>query len=189
MANKIKYGLKSLYYAIGTPGQNGAMTYATPVAFPGAVSLTLDPVGDTNNFYADNIVYWTGNANNGYEGELEVARVIDSFETDVLGFIADTKGVIVESPDSATVHFALMFQFEGDVKATRHVLYNCTASRPSIEGSTKNESIDPQTETISLNCATIYNATLDKDITKAKTNEETDSTTYAGWFEAVYLPT
>ena len=129
MANKIKYGIKSLYYAIGTQAQDGSMTYGNPVAFPGAVSISLDPVGDTNNFYADNIVYWTGNANNGYEGELEVARVIDSFETDVLGFIADSKNVIVESPDAATVHFALMFQFEGDVKATRHVLYNCTASR------------------------------------------------------------
>ena len=189
MANKIKFGLKSLYYAIGTQAANGTMTYGTPVAFPGAVSISLDPVGDTNNFYADNIVYWTGNANNGYEGELEVARVIDSFETDVLGFIADSKNVVVESPDSPTVHFALMFQFEGDVKATRHVLYNCTASRPSVSGSTKNETIEPQTETLTINCATIYNASLDKDITKAKTNEETDATTYSEWFSAVYLPT
>lgn len=189
MANKIKYGLKSLYYAIGTQAADGSMTYGEPVAFPGAVSIALDPVGDTNTFYADNIAYWVGNANNGYEGELEVARVIDAFETDVLGFIQDSKNVVVESPDSPTVHFALMFQFEGDVKATRHVLYNCTATRPSVASQTKNESIDPQTETINLNCSTIYNASLGKDITKAKTNESTDETTYNGWFTQVYLPT
>lgn len=189
MANKIKYGLKSLYYAIGTQAADGSMTYGEPVAFPGAVSISLDPVGDTNTFYADNIAYWVGNANNGYEGELEVARVIDAFETDVLGFIQDSKNVVVESPDSPTVHFALMFQFEGDVKATRHVLYNCTATRPSVESQTKNESIEPQTETISLNCSTIYNASLGKDITKAKTNESTDAATYTGWFTQVYLPT
>lgn len=187
--NKIKYGIKNVYYAIGTPQTNGSMTYSTPVAFPGAVSLSLDPQGDNTPFYADNVVYWVGNGNNGYQGDLEIARVIDSFKEDVLGDIKDGKTVLIENANANIVHFALLFQFEGDVKATKHIMYNCTCSRPSAAGSTKNESIEPATETVTITATSVYNATLDTDIVKAEATANSDSTTYSGWFSAVYLPT
>ena len=187
--NKIKYGIKNVYYAIGTPQTNGSMTYGSPKAFPGAVSLSLDPQGDNTPFYADNVVYWVGNGNNGYQGDLEIARVIDSFKEDVLGDIKDGKTVLVENANASIVHFALLFQFEGDVKATKHVMYNCTCSRPSAAGSTKNESIEPATETVTITATSVYNATLDTDIVKAEATANSDSTTYSGWFSAVYLPT
>ena len=53
MANKIKYGLRSVYYAVATEGTGGALTYATPVAMPGAVNLSLSQEGESNIFYAD----------------------------------------------------------------------------------------------------------------------------------------
>ena len=189
MANKIKYGLKNVHYAIGTPNTSGGMTYGTPVAFPGAVSLSLEPQGDNTPFYADNIVYWVGNGNNGYQGDFEIARVIDSFKKDVLGMIKDGKDVLVEDMNAQIIHFALLFQFEGDSKATKHVMYNCTCSRAADAGSTKGESIEPQTETLTLTATSIYSATLDTDIIKAEASEDSDSTTYANWFNTVYLPT
>ena len=189
MANKIKYGLKNVYYALATIASNGTATYSTPVAFPGAVSLSLDPSGENTPFYADNVVYWVGNGSTGYTGTLEVARVIDSFKKDVLGFIDDGKHVLVEDNNAEIKHFALLFQFEGDVKATKHVMYNCTCARPSVTGQTKGESIEPQTESLALTAATIYDAALNKDIVKAEANEDSDSTTYSGWTSAVYTPT
>lgn len=188
MANKIKYGLKNVYYAIGTPSTNGSMSYSSPVAFPGAVSLSLEPQGDNTPFYADNIVYWVGNGNTGYSGDFEVARVIDSFKKDVLGMIKDGKDVLVEDMNANIVHFALLFQFEGDVKATKHVMYNCTCTRAADAGTTKAESIEPQTETLTLTATSIYSAALDTEIVKAEANEGSDSTTYNGWFSTVYLP-
>lgn len=188
MANKIKYGLKNVYYAVATIAANGSATYDTPVAFPGAVSLSLEPQGENSPFYADNIVYWVGAANTGYEGDLEVACVTDDFKTDILGYITDTKNVLVEDANAQAVHFALLFQFEGDEKATKHVMYNCTATRPAAAGDTKAESIEPQTETITITATTIYNASLDKDIVKAEANADTDTTTYSGWTSAVYIP-
>lgn len=187
--NKIKYGLKNVYYAVATIAADGSATYDTPVAFPGAVSLSLDPQGENSPFYADNIVYWVGVANTGYEGDLEIARVIDSFKTDVLGYQTDNKGVLVEDANANAVHFALLFQFEGDVKATRHVMYNCTATRPGANGNTKEDTVEPGTESVTITATTIYNASYDTDIVKAETNEETDTTTYSGWFTAVYTPT
>ena len=188
MANKIKYGISNVYYAIGTPGTNNTMTYSAPVAFPGAVSLSLEPQGDNVPFYADNVIYWVGNGNTGYQGDFEVARVIDSFKEDVLGMIKDGKNVLVEDMNAPAVHFALLFQFEGDVKATKHIMYNCTCTRASDAGSTKNESIEPQTETLTITATSIYSAALDTEIVKAEANESSDSTTYSGWTSTVYLP-
>ena len=189
MANKIKYGLKNCYYAVATIAADGSATYDTPVAFPGAVSLSLEPQGENTPFYADNIVYWVGNGNTGYQGDFEVARVMDSFKTDVLGMITDSKSVLVEDMNAQIVHFALLFQFEGDEKATKHVMYNCTCTRGNETGQTKGESVEPQTETLTISATSIYNASLDTDIVKAEANASTDATTYSGWTSAVYLPT
>ena len=188
MANKIKFGLKNVYYAVATIAADGSATYETPVAFPGAVSLSLDPQGENTPFYADNIVYWTGVSNTGYEGDLEIARVTDSFKTGVLGYLNSGNGLYVEDANAQAVHFALMFQFEGDKNAKRSVLYNCVASRPTVAGSTKEESIEPQTETISITATTVFNAVLNTDVVKASCTE-TESTTYNGWLSAVYQTT
>ena len=191
MANKIKYGLKNVYYAIATiDNSNNTATYADPVAIPGAVNLSMDAQGEPTPFYADNIEYYVTAANTSYEGDLEIALVPESFETGVLGMVKDGKNILMDDANAAPVHFALLFQFEGDEKATRHVLYNCVVStRPSVSGATKEDSIAPQTETLSLRATAIHNATLNKDIMKAKTSATADNTTYEGWFSAVYTGT
>lgn len=189
MANKIKYGLKSVYYAVATIATNGSATYATPVAWPGAVNLSMDANGDNTIFYADNIAYYVSNGANGYSGSLETALVPQSFLKDVLGMALDNKGIVAEVADAPIVHFALLFQFEGDTSATRHILYNCTASRPAVNGATKAESVEVQTETINITATSVFNSNLNCDIVKAKTGDSADSTTYNGWFSAVYQPT
>ena len=188
MANKIKYGVKSVYYAKATIAANGSATYATPVAIPGAVSLSLDAEGESNTFYADNIAYFVSAANNGYSGSLEVALIPDSFRKDILGEAVDTvTGMLFEMPDVQPAHFALLFQFEGDAKATKHVMYNCVASRPNVSSQTKETSIQPVTETLQLTCTPVYNASLDADVVKGKI--EYGATGYADWFTAVKQPT
>jgi len=189
MSNKIKYGLKNIYYAVATIAADGSATYGTPVAVPGAVSLSMEPQGENTPFYADNIVYWTGVSNSGYEGDLEMARFPDSFKKDVLGYLVSGNGLFVENANAPAVHFALMFQFEGDEKATRHVMYNCTATRPAASGTTKAETIEPETETVTITATTIYVEALDTDIVKSETNESTAAAVYNAWFEAVTMPT
>lgn len=186
--NKVKYGLKNVHYAVATIDENNEATYATPVPIPGAVSLSLDAEGGTNKFRADNIDYWVGQSNNGYSGDLEMALIPDSFRKDILGDIEDANGVLVEDADAKTKYFALLFQFEGDEKNTRHVMYKCSATRPSVAGNTTDEEIEPQTETLSLTAGAIHNETLDKNFVKAKC-PETNTAKYNNWFNAVYQST
>lgn len=187
MANKIKYGLKNVYYAKATIAADGSATYGTPVAWPGAVNLGMDAEGDTTKFRADNINYWVGVSNDGYSGDLECALIPDGFRKDILGEFVDSNGVQFEEVAAKVSPFALLFQFEGDETATRHVLYNCTASRPSVSGQTTGTSIEPQTETVDLEASSIYVEALDKDLVKGRSTPT--ETQYATWFESVYLPT
>lgn len=188
MSNKIKYGLKNVHYALATIADDGSATYGNPVPFPGAVSLSMDPQGENTPFYADNVIYYLSTNNNGYQGDLEMARILDSFKKDVLKMIEDTKHVLVEDANAEAVHFALLFQFEGDAKATRHVLYNCTAARPSVSGETKGENKEPQTESSTITATSVYNESLDKDIIKAECTESSDADVYSNWFSSVYVP-
>ena len=186
--NKIKYGISKCYYAKATIADDGSATYGTPVALPGAVSLSLDAQGDTNKFYADNIVYYTSVANNGYEGDLEVAKVPESFLTDILGYTKDANNVLFEDANAGVEHFALIFQFEGDKHAKRHVLYNCTCTRPTVASSTKEDSIEPQTETLSISATTIYHPGYNKDIVKASVTPS-ETAQYNAWTSAIYVVT
>jgi phi13 family phage major tail protein len=182
--NKIKYGLEKVYIAKQTEAA-GVYTYATPVALPGAVSLSLEAQEESTPFYADNIVYYRTKGNNGYSGSLEVALIPDWFRKEILNEQEDTKGVLVENANNdKQVYFAMLFEFKGDVKATRHVMYNCTVTRPAVSSTTKEASVTPGTDTLNITCDPRSDG-----LVKAKTGANTDSEEYDGWYTAVYVPT
>ena len=81
------------------------------------------------------------------------------------------------------VPFALLFQFDGDKKGIRHVFFNCTATRPNVEGATTTDSKEPATETLSLEAAPLENGMV-----KAKTATETPEEVYENWYKAVWMP-
>ena len=182
MANKVRYGLKNVHYATVTFASDGTPTFGTPVAIPGAVSASLTKQGDTYTFYADDGSYFELGDNASYEGDLVIALIPDSFRTACLGEALDAKNVLFENSNPTKGHFALLFEFTGDDNAIRHVLYNCTASENTIEGQTKGENVEVQTDTLTISAKPLPNG----GPVKARTGGTTDSTTYNGWYSAVY---
>ena len=95
----------------------------------------------------------------------------------------DGNGVLAENANNSFERFALLFEFTGDAKAIRHVLYCCSASRPSLEGETAEDEKEVQTETLSLMASALANGFV-----KAKTSANTDKSVYDAWYDAVYEP-
>ena len=149
----------------------------------GAVSISLDANGEPENFYADGVAYYVINNNMGYDGDLELAIIPEDFRVLALNETLDDKKVLIENANTELNPFALLFEFDGDVKHIRHVLYNCSASRPEIEGKTNEENREVQTETLSIKATPLASG-----VVKAKTGDSTDAAVYADWYKAVYMP-
>lgn len=181
--NKVKFGLSNVYFAKITFDEDANATFATPVRIPGAVNLSMDPEGEPEVFWADNIAYYVISNNSGYTGDLEIALVPEEFAQEILHEELDSNGVMAENTDAEVEHFGLLFEFSGDVHKTRHVLYNCTCARPTMESATTEDSKEVQTETLSLTAMPLANGYV-----KAKTCSSTSSDVYDSWYSAVYEP-
>ena len=136
--NKVKYNLKNAHYAMLQTSEEGVVSFGTPVALPGEVSISLDANGEPENFYADGTAYYVINNNMGYDGDLELAMIPEDFRVSALNETLDDNKVLIEDANS-----------ELNIKATP----------------------------------------LPSGVVKAKTGNETDSTVYADWYKAVYMPT
>lgn len=187
--NKIKYGLSNVFWASLTI-TDGVPSFGTPTAFPGAVSISLPPSGDNEKFYADNIEYYISPGGTGYDGDLEMAYIPDDFAEYAFSEITEEDGVVLEEATPILQPFALLFQFEGDKNGVRHVLYNCTASKPDIASQTKEESVTPVTTSLPISATSLYNAKKAKNLVKARVAYSSDTATvYNGWNSEVYWPT
>ena len=174
--NKVKFGLSRVHYSMVTETESdGVVTssYGTLKPLAGAVSLSLSSTGAKSVFRADNSDYFVSYGEGGFDGSLEVARVNEDFLKDVLGLVEDDNNILVESSSSfkQTKYFAMVFEFDGDQKATKHCLYKVSAARPDIASQTTGEggSTDPQTETLNL--------------------DSTDAAVIAAWYTAIPVPT
>lgn len=181
VANKVKFGLKNVHYSVITIGIGGAVTYGAPKPIPGAVNMSLEQRGESVEFFADDVEYYKVNTNTGYEGEIEVALIPDSFRIDVLGEIEDLNGALVENASATIKNFALLGEFSGDQHKTRFVLYNVLANRPNFGSATTTATREPQLETMSI----VAMPAVDTHDVKAKLKE--GDTGYGTFFATVYL--
>ena len=184
MANKVKFGLSEVHIApITTVSDQGVYTYGTIFTIPGAVSLSLDPEGDTTDFYADNIKYFTTSANQGYTGSLEMALLNDDFREKILNEAVDSNGAHIEDADYGTNGFALGFQIDGDAANRRFWYYNVTATRPGNSSSTIETSKEPQTETVDITAAPRIG---DHRVRAVMEKTASNTTAYNAFFSTVY---
>lgn len=150
---KVLYGIRNVHIAKLIEDENGNITYGTPFAVKGARGFSPDPQGDTTIYYADDMIYFRKDKNNGYEGDLVLAVTPEQFLTEILGRTKDTNGLVIESSEDKFERFALLFEGEGDPTNRRYVYWDCTASRPTREHNTTEDSTEPGEDTLTITIA------------------------------------
>jgi len=150
MANKITYGLKNAYYSIVTEDEDG-ISFATPVALPGAQEISSEIVGGSTNVNADDQIVKTVNSLAGRTLSLKLTDLPLSFKKDVLGYkVITTNNNVVEVANAPTVTFALGFEIQGDEHARRTWFYFCTVTPISESSKTKADSIEVNSITLNI---------------------------------------
>lgn len=182
MADKVKFGIKNVHVFPITAVTAGVPTYGDVIDVPGAVSFSMAAQGDINKFYADNIVYYQSSANNGYEGDLTLALIPEAFYEKIFGQTPDTNGVMTENASVEAKSFAMTFEEDGDQTGTKFVLYNCTATRPTKELQTIEESKEPVTQALTVSAVPLQNGDV-MGMTTAATPDAVKNT----WHDSVYM--
>lgn len=184
---KIRYGLKNLKYAVGYPDTSGAMTYGAYKDMKGAKSMALTQVGENVIEYADDIEWFIAALNSGYDGNVVLEEVPESFLIDILGYVKDSNGVLFEDADVQPKEFALAGEFKnaGDATVTgkRFCFFRCIASRPNVEGETKQNNITVAHDTLNIKAM----ARISDGMVKA--TADSNATGYSSWFNAVVTRT
>lgn len=182
MADKVKFGIKNVHVFPITSVTAGVPTYGDVIDVPGAVSFSMSAQGDINKFYADNIVYYQSSANNGYEGDLTLALIPEAFYEKIFGQTPDANGVMTENAAVEAKAFAMTFEEDGDQTGTKFVLYNCTATRPTKELQTIEDSKTPVTQTLTVSAVPLQSGDV-MGMTTSATPDAVKNT----WHDAVYI--
>ena len=150
MANKVEFGISDLYVGTYEVDSDGDVTLGSPYHQPGAVNLNVEISQESNDFYADNVKYWSGFSDNGFEGSIEVAKFDAAFKTNFLGYITLDDDGIAAVKGATKPNVYIMFETQGDSHARRVIMYNCTLGGISREYATIEESKEPATESMDI---------------------------------------
>ena len=184
--NRVNWGLAASAWGKITKDANGNDVYGTPNMFLGDRQINWDAAGDLINVYADGTVIYTGRQNSGYTGSMELTNLDDEFAKWVLSEEVDSKNVQYEVKEPTVNRFYLVWEWVQDATNTRHIMYNITASRPSMSATTAGDGDTKTAQYRTLNMTAIPRA---DGIVKASTRVDVDSTVWENWFSAAYVPT
>lgn len=184
----VQFGLKNAHYALW---DDATGTYKTPQRIPGAVKLSISPEGSTSTFNADDKAYYTVSSNGGYTGTFEVAHIPDQMLIDVLGYVKDANGSLLENSDAVPATFALLYEVSSNIEPCRFQFFNCTLTRPSGDANTKSDSVDVDTQSLEFTAIARTLPYGDDEVPFVKGHLSlTDETkaVYDTYYDAVLLP-
>ena len=180
--NIVNWGLVESGWSAITVDANGNDTYGAVQKFKGLRSVSFTANGDTPKVYADGTIIYVGKNNNGYTGTMEFTNPDEAFLRYVLGETLES-GLQYEELEPVVNRVALLWEWEGDQRKTRHCMYNCTISRPDLSSITKGDGGTKTAQYMTLNIEAIPRPNDDR--IKVRSTETTTSTVYDNWFTAV----
>lgn len=126
----------------------------------------------------DDAQYASLTQNNGYDGTVQVVNLPPEFEKQIL---KNVNGM--EDADTKPAEFCMMIEFDGDKKKGRHIFWHCVLTkRPDITGTTKDNNLTVDTDTINVKCV------KRKDCSKIKAKVYEDWSVYSTMFTTVPTP-
>ena len=87
------------------------------------------------------------------EGDLEVAMFDDAFKTQFLGYQTLTDGGLAQVKGATKPNVYIAFEVQGDAEKRRVIFYNGSLGAITREYATTEDSVEPQTESISVSFA------------------------------------
>lgn len=153
--NKVRFGFKKVHYALLQEDESGNITYGDPVAWKGARALQLNAEGESSTYFADDGPWFVTDKNNGFTGDLTMAYMSDKVLKDIYGWFETEGGMLVEDANALPKEIALLCEFDGDKKATRHVWYRVVLGRPPVNAETKESQIDPAKAEVSVSVTAV----------------------------------
>lgn len=148
--NKVLFGFKDLYIGTYEVDDDGDVTMGSPYHQKGAVGFSPEEQGENYTFYADDGAYFDYYTSGVFEGDLVVARFDDAFKKQFLGYVELADGGIAQIKNAKKPNIYLMFEVQGNAGAERLIYYNGTMGGITREFATIEESIEVQTESVSV---------------------------------------
>ena len=172
-------GFRSFHYCLRTAN-------AAPVALPGAIRLSREPVTDEVKIVPDipgaPVEYVAGYHDKGIKLDLEIVALPQAFLTDVLGY-ALIDGVLIEG-EHPFVHFALLYETQNaGGEPVRHSYLDCVCRKPKFDVTTLSRSpkIDTRKLELIANKDIFGTMKYKKSVTASQ-----NSTVYNNWFNQLY---
>lgn len=146
-------GVSDLHYALlTTDPASGTATYQTPVKIPGLISININPNSSSETLFADNGPMETASAMGEIEVEINVADLPLDVQAKLLGHTITAKGVLERKGNDTPPWLALGFKSLKSNGKYRYVwLTKGKFTLPAMEHSTRSDSIEFQTPTMSGN--------------------------------------
>lgn len=183
MANKVEFGLSNVHVGTYTASSEGVVTLGEPMKVPGAVTLALTAESESNQFWADDIVYHSSFTDNGEAGDLTMALFPDEFKLAFLNYVELADGGVAKVKTMRNKNVYIAFEGDGDANRRRHIMYNIALGAISREHATKEGAENPEVESIPVTL------TGDNATGIVKVSYNSDDTGYSTLFTEPPVPT
>lgn len=180
-------GLRDPHFAKLIQDDNLGALYDVPTKIANAISASVTPNASSTSLYADDIIVAQTNSLGAIEVELEIDKLPSEVVEDLLGAKKNADGVLEFGADDQAPYVAFGFKSPLSNGGFKYVwLTKGKFSQPTSNFTTKGESVEYQTRTISGTfMAREFDTTWKYEV---DTHDLTDQAIANAWFNEVYEP-
>ena len=185
MAKKVLIGLDSFFYALLNSDTSAGVSYQTPVALKGAMTVSYNPNSEVSTLFADDGPYDTAETIGEIELDVGIADISQEDYASIMGHTI-TGGVLNELATDQPVDVAFGFRAKRSNSGYSYFWFlKGKFSKPTIDHETKGDTIAWQTPVMNGKfVARIYDGRYKSTTRDDATNFTTAIAT--AWFSSVY---